>query len=66
MHSGPMSDSAGKFRPGCNEMHDCRKCKAKTARCELWESSCGGFEDVKYTCIAVGCGHVWWVDGIDS
>jgi len=59
-----MKDSDGDFKPGCDEKHTCRKCKVKAATCELWESSCGGYEDYRYTCGA--CGHVWWVDGIDS
>jgi predicted transcriptional regulator len=42
----------------------CRKCNAKAVTVQLWESSCGGFEDHKYTCSA--CAHVWWIDGIDS
>lgn len=43
----------------------CRKCDKETAhKCESWESSCGGYEDYKYTCST--CGTVHWVDGIDS
>lgn len=43
----------------------CPKCNVKgsVAR-RTWESSDGAYEDDKYTCIA--CGHVWWVEGIDS
>ena len=31
---------------------------------QIWESNDGAFEDEKYSCLT--CGHVWWVDGIDS
>jgi hypothetical protein len=64
MHTGPMKDSDGDFKPGCGQKHKCRKCDAVEATCEEWESSCGGYEDYRYTCGA--CGYVWWVDGIDS
>ena len=30
----------------------------------VWESSCGGFEDYKYTCPT--CKHGFWIDGPDS
>jgi len=43
----------------------CRRCKQMGAvTYQTWESSCGGYEDSKYTCGA--CGHFWWVDGPDS
>lgn len=66
MHTHPMAETEGEF----TKVHPvpdvkCRKCGEK-GRCsyETWESSCGGYEDYKYTC--GGCGYVWWIDGIDS
>lgn len=63
-HVAPMRESDGNFKPGCGKKHTCRGCGKEEATCQLWESSCGGYEDYKYTCGS--CGHVWWVDGIDS
>ena len=44
----------------------CRgKCKElQPHKSELFESSCGGYEDYRYTCTV--CGAVHWVDGSDS
>jgi hypothetical protein len=45
--------------------YDCRNCYAKgETECTPWESSCGGYEDYLYHCLA--CGKKWWVEGIDS
>ncbi len=66
MHTKPMSESEGEFQDveRFPEMA-CRKCgKVGGVTCKPWESSCGGYTDYKYTC--VNCGHVWWIDGIDS
>jgi hypothetical protein len=66
MHTKPMAEFEGNFTKG-RPVPDvqCRRCGEK-GKCkeQLWESSCGGYEDYKYTC--GGCGHVWWVEGIDS
>ena len=59
-----MSESDGEFTKTEKEKYTCHKCNKKEVTCQVWESSCGGYEDYKYTCGA--CGHVWWVDGIDS
>lgn len=42
----------------------CRKCGEGPVQHEVWESSCGGYEDDKYTCL--GCKYVWWIEGPDS
>lgn len=64
MHTGPVHESDGDFSgPMPTECH-CRKCDAPLVSVQLWESKCGGYEDYKYTCAA--CGHVWWIEGIDS
>jgi hypothetical protein len=42
----------------------CRKCGEKQVTMYTWESSCGGYEDYRFTCRA--CKATWWVDGIDS
>jgi RecJ-like exonuclease len=65
MHTKPMAESEGKFDPQQPEPNvTCRKCGVKgQVTCRTWNSSCGGYEDYKYTC---ACGYVWWADGIDS
>ena len=63
-HTGPMSESQGEFTQSAASKRACRKCGKTNVRCQLWESSDGAYEDEKYTC--QDCGHVWWVDGIDS
>ena len=64
-HMKPMSELEGTFTPPSPPKYDCRKCKAtESVIAEGWDSSCGGYEDTKYTCTK--CGHYWWVDGPDS
>ena len=60
-----MRDSDGTFAAP-EDVPDvaCRGCDAPTVIVRLWESRCGGYEDHQFTCRT--CGHVWWVDGIDS
>lgn len=46
-----------------NSTFMCRKCNTNdTLSYQKWESSDGGHEDIHYTC---GCGHSWWVEGMD-
>ena len=66
MHIENMHEEEGTFTkkeweeiPGT-----CRKCGQRKLVCRVWESSCGGYEDNKIKCS--NCGHIWWVDGIDS
>jgi phage FluMu protein Com len=62
-----MSDSDGSFSKvehWCKVA--CPKCKQQNVIYRIWESHCGGYEDYKYECKTEGCGHTWWVDGIDS
>lgn len=63
MHTGPMPDSAGDFDNWKPSERTC-KCGQKTVRYRVWESSCGGYEDLNFNCTA--CNHSWWVDGCDS
>jgi DNA-directed RNA polymerase subunit M/transcription elongation factor TFIIS len=42
----------------------CLKCGAHPVMYRTHESSCGGHEDDEFKC--EGCGHSWWVDGIDA
>jgi DNA-directed RNA polymerase subunit M/transcription elongation factor TFIIS len=58
------ADSEGEFRGEKKDDCACRACGKREVTYRIWESSCGGYEDVKYTCHA--CGYRWWVDGIDS
>lgn len=67
MHDKPMAESDGTFLrddascPGVA----CRKCgETGGVKFKPWESSCGGYEDYKYTCTK--CGHYWWIEGSDA
>lgn len=65
MHSVPYDDSAGHLSAAIAVVDlKCQACEAASVNEQQWESFCGGFVDHKYTCRE--CGHVWWIDGIDS
>lgn len=64
MHTKPMPESAGEFDDVKRSDRPCGKCKSANVTVRCWESSCGGYEDYKYTCH--NCGAEWWVEGIDS
>lgn len=65
MHSGPMPESAGEFTSDRQVQSFCRSCDKKTVhKMEVWESSCGGYEDGKFTCLS--CQTVHWIDGDDG
>lgn len=66
MHTGPLPNSAGTFSPPDERLYECIKCKKETAKRETWESNDGAYTDERYTCTDKNCGHVRWVDGIDS
>jgi hypothetical protein len=59
-----FANHEGEFKPIETCVTPCRKCGKENVRCESWESSDGAYEDYRYTC--ADCGHVWWIDGIDS
>ena len=64
MHMRPMPETAGRFGATKTAACSCPKCDGGPVTYEIWESSCGGYEDEKYTCGA--CRYVWWVEGPDS
>lgn len=70
MHTGPMPESAGTFeadwKPTKAENPDfkCRKCGSDDVWYRTWDSSCGGYTDLKYTCW--GCDRTWWAEGPDA
>jgi RecJ-like exonuclease len=71
MHSEPMRESAGVFRddwqPAIKDGQPwpCPKCRvAGQVTFKVWDSNCGGYEDIKYRCEA--CGKTWWVESSDS
>ncbi len=64
MHTGPVKESDGTLYPSESTNRRCPKCHSGHCDVQTWESNCGGFEDEKITC--VNCGHVWWIEGIDS
>lgn len=66
MHTQPMPESAGDFSDEKKTDRVCPKCHEMNVTVKTWESSCGGYEDYKYSCHTAGCGHSWWVEGIDS
>ncbi len=62
---GPMKKSDGSFESVHTDDRPCPKCgDAAHHTYRVWESGDGAYEDEKHTCSA--CGHVWWIDGIDS
>jgi hypothetical protein len=67
MHTGPVP---GKFetewKPTKTEDNTffCRQCGSSDVWYRVWESSCGGYEDIKYECR--GCGRTWWVESDDA
>jgi hypothetical protein len=65
MHTKPMAEHEGSFGPAKEAQRRCPKCDAPMS-VKTWESSCGGYEDEKYSCSNERCGHVVWVDGPDS
>jgi len=64
MHTTTIPDSQGEFSSPRLIDTPCHKCTNTSIQVQTWESSCGGYEDYRFECPA--CGHVWWVDGIDS
>lgn len=65
MHTKEMSEHDGTFGNKRPSPHRCRKPGCGGAMTyEVWESSCGGYEDEKHTCSK--CGHGFWVEGPDS
>lgn len=70
MHTAPMSESEGEFKDGWkptkaeNPDFYCRKCGSDDVWYKIWESACGGYEDIKYKCR--GCKRAWWVEGPDA
>jgi hypothetical protein len=64
MQTTPMPDSAGDFSDWKLSDYPCRKCGVKAVRVRVWESHCGGYEDIN--CHCTNCGRDWWVDGCDS
>lgn len=65
MHTAPMTESAGDLNEPLKTECPCRKCEAVgTVTYQIWESHCGGYEDLKFDCAA--CGATWWVDGPDA
>lgn len=63
MHTGPIPESDGELSTPEPCARKCGKCRGPMIW-QNWESSCGGYEDSKYTCTV--CGAIEWVDGIDS
>ena len=69
MHDQPMPDSAGtlgNWKPtkAENPAFHCWKCGSDDVWYRIWESSCGGYEDLKYECR--NCGRTWWVESADA
>lgn len=64
MHTKVMAESEGVLSPSKLSQRTCTCGSAMTV--QVWESSCGGYEDFKYTCSELTCGKVVWIDGPDS
>ena len=65
MHSNPVSNSDGTFKAPIIAKRKCSKCGSQMT-VEVWESSCGGYEDEFFACTNDKCKHSYWVDGGDS
>lgn len=65
MHTKAMSETEGTFQEQRPSKRKCPKCESAMTY-QVWESSCGGYEDLKFTCTNKSCGHTLWIDGIDS
>lgn len=63
-HVGPVDESSGTLSAPALSTYVCNHCHQQAVSVQVWESHCGGYEDYKYTCAL--CGHVWWIDGVDS
>ena len=68
MHTGPVpgeyaGDDWKPTKPE-NPAFKCRKCGSDDVWYRVWESSCGGYEDVHYECRS--CKREWWVEGPDA
>jgi len=59
-----MNEFDGEFTTTTEKLYECPKCSNLSLSKRIWESSCGGYEDVKYECSS--CGYYYWIDGIDS
>jgi hypothetical protein len=70
LHVQPMSEDQGEFRENWkptladNPYFRCQQCGSHDVWYRVWDSACGGFEDVKYNCR--GCGRTWWCEGSDA
>ena len=64
MHTKTMSDLEGNFGSWKKSNFKCRFCKSDQTYYQIWESSCGGYEDEKHECRS--CKKTWWVEGPDS
>ena len=47
-----------------NARFKCPQCGGKSIEYRVWESSCGGYDDLNYRC--VDCGKEWWVESSDA
>jgi hypothetical protein len=64
-HVRQYSESEGDFEEPEPCILPCVRCKSTEHHTiQIWNSADGAYEDEKHSCSA--CGHVWWVDGIDS
>lgn len=63
IHTGPVpGDFTSDWKKSVLTCSGCGA--ANSIRYRIWESSCGGYEDIHYECAA--CGKKWWVEGSDS
>lgn len=65
-HFAPMKETEGKFGEEMVSSRMCPACEKHHVIVRMWQSNCGGFEDLQFRCTTDGCGKVWWVDGSDA
>jgi uncharacterized Zn finger protein len=64
-HMRQLDESEGRLGKAEKSDQPCPSCgSAEHHQVRVWESNDGAYEDEKHECTS--CGHVWWVDGIDS
>lgn len=64
MHTGPVPGIfEGEWQPTKNPLYKCR-CGSSDINFRIWESVCGGYEDINYRCNS--CKREWWVESSDS
>ena len=63
MHTESMKEDQGEFGQDKVSERECPRC-GQALHYRVWESNCGGYEDIKYTC--PNCNYTDWSEGPDA